>query len=207
MRALQPARKVKEVRLDEDTGTATVIVSDYQLSLAIGKEGQNARLAARLTGWRIDIKSETQLSEEEAGTPTEEWAEGEWVQRGGRRDGVVVRRGGGDAISMAEQLGTRAAPRRRRRAPKIPAGDGGAGENREPTPWRVGRRLKAKVRLMLNLRLTLKMRRQRIPAPQQTRTSSSDGRGGSTVGGPARRRGSLSSGARDVADADVRRLP
>jgi N utilization substance protein A len=61
--ALQPA-KVKEVRIDESTGTAMVIVPDYQLSLAIGKEGQNARLAARLTGWRIDIKSETQVSED-----------------------------------------------------------------------------------------------------------------------------------------------
>ena len=49
MKALQPA-KVKEVRIDEDTGIAEVIVPDYQLSLAIGKEGQNARLAARLTG-------------------------------------------------------------------------------------------------------------------------------------------------------------
>ena len=61
--ALQPA-KVKEVRIDEATGTAMVIVPDYQLSLAIGKEGQNARLAARLTGWRIDIKSETQVADE-----------------------------------------------------------------------------------------------------------------------------------------------
>jgi N utilization substance protein A len=77
--ALAPAR-VREVRLDDDTGTATVIVSDYQLSLAIGKEGQNARLAARLTGWRIDIKSETQLAEEESGYAGEEWAEGEWIQ-------------------------------------------------------------------------------------------------------------------------------
>jgi transcription termination/antitermination protein NusA len=42
-----------------------VIVPDYQLSLAIGREGQNARLAARLTGWRIDIKSETQFDEEQ----------------------------------------------------------------------------------------------------------------------------------------------
>lgn len=41
-----------------------VIVPDYQLSLAIGKEGQNARLAAKLTGWKIDIKSETQAQEE-----------------------------------------------------------------------------------------------------------------------------------------------
>ncbi len=79
MRALQPA-KVKEVHLDEETGTATVIVHDFQLSLAIGKEGQNARLAARLTGWRIDIKSESQLAEEEA-YANQEWAEGEWVQK------------------------------------------------------------------------------------------------------------------------------
>jgi N utilization substance protein A len=62
--ALQPA-KVKEVRTDPETGTALVIVPDYQLSLAIGKEGQNARLAARLTGWRIDIKSETQFAEDQ----------------------------------------------------------------------------------------------------------------------------------------------
>jgi len=55
-----------------------VIVPDYQLSLAIGKEGQNARLAARLTGWRVDIKSETQLAEEEA-YGNQDWAEGEWI--------------------------------------------------------------------------------------------------------------------------------
>jgi len=59
--ALQPA-KVKEVRIDPETQTALVVVPDYQLSLAIGKEGQNARLAARLTGWRIDIKSESQAN-------------------------------------------------------------------------------------------------------------------------------------------------
>jgi N utilization substance protein A len=64
--ALQPA-KVKEARVDPETQTALVIVPDYQLSLAIGKEGQNARLAARLTGWRIDIKSETQFAEEQRG--------------------------------------------------------------------------------------------------------------------------------------------
>ena len=60
--ALQPA-KVKEVTVDPETQTALVIVPDYQLSLAIGREGQNARLAARLTGWRIDIKSESQAAE------------------------------------------------------------------------------------------------------------------------------------------------
>ena len=57
--ALSPAR-VKDVRLDEDERTAEVVVPDHQLSLAIGKEGQNARLAARLSGYRIDIRSESQ---------------------------------------------------------------------------------------------------------------------------------------------------
>jgi transcription termination/antitermination protein NusA len=62
--ALSPA-KVTEVRIQDDGQTALVIVPDYQLSLAIGKEGQNARLAARLTGLRVDIKSETQVRTEE----------------------------------------------------------------------------------------------------------------------------------------------
>jgi N utilization substance protein A len=66
--ALQPA-KVREARVDPETQTALVIVPDYQLSLAIGREGQNARLAARLTGWRIDIKSETQFADEQRGGP------------------------------------------------------------------------------------------------------------------------------------------
>ncbi len=73
MRALSPA-KVKEVRIDEEEGVAEVIVPDFQLSLAIGKEGQNARLAARLTGWRVDIRSESEMADEAAG-----YAEGEWV--------------------------------------------------------------------------------------------------------------------------------
>lgn len=60
--ALSPA-KVISVMADPDEKTALVIVPDYQLSLAIGKEGQNARLAARLTGFKIDIKSETQARE------------------------------------------------------------------------------------------------------------------------------------------------
>ncbi len=60
--ALSPA-KVISVLADPDEKTASVIVPDYQLSLAIGKEGQNARLAARLTGYKIDIKSETQAIE------------------------------------------------------------------------------------------------------------------------------------------------
>ena len=58
--SLSPA-KVVRVDADEETRTARVVVPDFQLSLAIGKEGQNARLAARLTGWKIDIKSESQI--------------------------------------------------------------------------------------------------------------------------------------------------
>ncbi len=65
--ALGPA-KVKEVHIDEETNTADVVVSDHQLSLAIGKEGQNARLAARLSGYKVDIRSDNEGVEgEEAG--------------------------------------------------------------------------------------------------------------------------------------------
>ena len=124
MKALAPAR-VREVRIHPDTGTAEVIVPDFQLSLAIGKEGQNARLAARLTGWRVDIKSETQLAEEEAGGGVE-YAEGEWVTNDG---GELVWQPaeGGEAISAAEAgyaaPEAAAAPRRaaeatRRRVPQ-----------------------------------------------------------------------------------------
>ena len=62
-KALSPAR-VREVLVDDDIRQATVIVPDDQLSLAIGREGQNARLAARLTGWRIDIRSESEFAGE-----------------------------------------------------------------------------------------------------------------------------------------------
>ena len=61
---LSPA-KVEQVIVDEDEKAATVVVPDYQLSLAIGKEGQNVRLAARLCGWKIDIKSHSQYDAEE----------------------------------------------------------------------------------------------------------------------------------------------
>src|SRR6202171_4241083 len=99
MKALAPAR-VREVRINEDTGTAEVIVPDFQLSLAIGKEGQNARLAARLSGWRGDIKSETQLAEEESGSGVD-YAEGEWVKSD---SGELVWQPaeGGETISAAE---------------------------------------------------------------------------------------------------------
>ncbi|HEX2564822.1 MAG TPA: transcription termination factor NusA [Acidimicrobiales bacterium] len=99
-KALSPA-KVKEVRIHEDTGVAEVIVPDYQLSLAIGKEGQNARLAARLTGWRVDIKSETQLVEEEA-YGQQDWAEGEWVVNPDTGEQVWQPAEGGPAVSAEE---------------------------------------------------------------------------------------------------------
>jgi N utilization substance protein A len=65
-KALSPAR-VREVLVDDDTKEATVIVPDDQLSLAIGREGQNARLAAKLTGWKVDIKSQSEFVEEDEG--------------------------------------------------------------------------------------------------------------------------------------------
>jgi transcription termination/antitermination protein NusA len=64
-KALSPAR-VREVFVDDETKEATVVVPDDQLALAIGKEGLNARLAARLSGWKIDIQSETEFAEAEA---------------------------------------------------------------------------------------------------------------------------------------------
>ncbi len=100
MKALSPA-KVKEVRIIEETGTAEVIVPDYQLSLAIGKEGQNARLAARLTGWRVDIKSETQLAEEEAYGAVD-WAAGEWIVNEETGEQMWQPADGSPAISVEE---------------------------------------------------------------------------------------------------------
>jgi N utilization substance protein A len=71
--ALGPA-KVKEVHIDEEEKTADVVVSEHQLSLAIGKEGQNARLAARLSGYKVDIRSDNEgveVAEVREETPTE----------------------------------------------------------------------------------------------------------------------------------------
>jgi N utilization substance protein A len=64
-KALSPAR-VREVYIDDETKEATVIVPNDQLALAIGKEGLNARLATRLTGWKIDIQSEQEFAQAEA---------------------------------------------------------------------------------------------------------------------------------------------
>jgi N utilization substance protein A len=71
-KALSPAR-VREVYLDEDENQAEVIVPDDQLSLAIGREGQNARLAVKLTDWKIDIKPESQAQDLLDGDEEEDW--------------------------------------------------------------------------------------------------------------------------------------
>ena len=67
--ALSPAKVVSVTVVDAAARAARVIVPDYQLSLAIGKEGQNARLAARLTGWRIDIRSDVEAADAAPGAP------------------------------------------------------------------------------------------------------------------------------------------
>lgn len=95
--SLSPAR-VKEVRSNEATRECDVIVPDYQLSLAIGKEGQNARLASRLTGWHINIKSETQFAEEMAYGDVD-WAEGEWITDAETGEQFWQPADGGEAVS------------------------------------------------------------------------------------------------------------
>ena len=85
-KALSPAR-VREVLVDDETKEATVIVPDDQLSLAIGREGQNARLAAKLTGWKVDIKSQTEFVEAD----DMDYDEGEEVSRRPLRRGALGR--------------------------------------------------------------------------------------------------------------------
>ena len=132
-KALSPAR-IKEVRPDEMTGDCDVIVPDYQLSLAIGKEGQNARLASRLTGWGINIKSESQLAEEAAYGDVE-WAEGEWITDPETGEQLWQPADGGEAVSaeawaaamaqeQAEDAGSGEGP--------DPAGSAGSGEGPGP---------------------------------------------------------------------------
>ena len=99
-RALSPA-KVTEVRPDEMTGDCDVIVPDHQLSLAIGKEGQNARLASRLTGWGINIKSETDFATEQEFGPVE-WADGEWIRDPETGENMWKPADGSDPISEAD---------------------------------------------------------------------------------------------------------
>jgi N utilization substance protein A len=97
-KALSPAR-VREVLVDDENRQATVIVPDDQLSLAIGREGMNAKLAARLTGWRIDIKNESTFASEGAETFEDEAV-------GGMARCVAVLRNGRRCPNAAEP-GTR----------------------------------------------------------------------------------------------------
>ena len=114
-KALSPAR-VREVLVDDETKEATVIVPDDQLSLAIGREGQNARLAAKLTGWKVDIKSQTEFVEADE-------IEYERGRGGGRRP---LRRGALRRPPLPER-------RARRLALLRPAPAPGAGPLRAPT--------------------------------------------------------------------------
>ncbi|MGH9303915.1 MAG: transcription termination factor NusA [Acidimicrobiales bacterium] len=126
-RALQPA-KVKDVLLDDETGRATVVVHDYQLSLAIGKEGQNARLAARLTGWHIDIRSESDIAAEAEAYQQADWAEGEWVQNEAG-EMVWTPAEGGETLSAAQWAAGAGAPATGGTdgAPSVPDEDGDPG--------------------------------------------------------------------------------
>ena len=101
--ALSPA-KVIAVMADPDEKTALVVVPDYQLSLAIGKEGQNARLAARLTGFKIDIKSETQAKEsgDLYDYEDEDYEDGEFDEEGQYDSGETADEEETEAVSDAE---------------------------------------------------------------------------------------------------------
>ena len=124
-KALSPA-KVSQVIVSDDGTQSDVIVPDHQLSLAIGREGQNARLAARLTGVRIDIRSETQLAE---GIPARrdeldegvEYAEGQWVTNSATgelewhaADGTIISESEWNAQQAARRGGSAARGHKRR---------------------------------------------------------------------------------------------
>ncbi len=149
-KALSPAR-VREVLVDDEGRQATVIVPDDQLSLSIGREGMNARLAARLTGWHIDIKSELTFAREEEsdefGDETESGVSRcAAMLRTGKRcpnaarpgDALLcparalpLRRGGGIARSPAHRGGDRGGQHRRRA--------GSASRRSRPRRWRAAR--------------------------------------------------------------------
>ena len=120
-KALSPAR-VREVYIDDDTREATVVVPDDQLALAIGKDGLNARLAARLTGWKVDIQSDTRVRPGRGRGG---------VRRRGRHAGVLgpLRRDAVERQALPERRAARLALLRRARPPGAPrhraARDGG----------------------------------------------------------------------------------
>jgi N utilization substance protein A len=127
--SLSPAQ-VLHVTVEEESNTASVIVPDRQLSLAIGKEGQNARLAAKLTGWRIDIKPESAMQETlaalpkgtaAASRPPAEWKETAEKPRAGQPAAVPVAAGSGGGpggLRFAEDLATAGSPGAAKKAKK-----------------------------------------------------------------------------------------
>ena len=129
-KALSPAR-VREVLVDDAAKQATVIVPDDQLSLAIGREGQNARLAARLTGWRVDIRSQTEFDAEEA-----EQGYGEQLETSGRCAAIMSngRRCPNASLPGVTLLRARGAPGARRRRCRR------GGKRRADAPRGAGRR-------------------------------------------------------------------
>ena len=124
-KALSPAR-VREVYVDDETREATVVVPDDQLALAIGKEGLNARLAARLTGWKVDIQSDTEFAQAEAEAAFAGGDDERGVLRPLRRDPL-------ERQALPERRAARLALLRRARAP-------GARRERGRAPRPAGRR-------------------------------------------------------------------
>ena len=102
--ALSPA-KIVAVFADPDEKTAKVVVPDYQLSLAIGKEGQNARLAARLTGFKIDIKSETQ-AKDAPGFRYEDYMDDEYEEDEYEGEGAVEETSEAEEAAVADETDT-----------------------------------------------------------------------------------------------------
>ena len=103
---MSPARVSSVEIVDRQLRSARVIVPDYQLSLAIGREGQNARLAARLTGWRIDIRPDTEQTEQ-----TEQTGERREDQRGDRRGEKIPAAGRSDHVTVPRGNCSKPAPK------------------------------------------------------------------------------------------------
>ena len=129
-KALSPAR-VREVYLDDDGKEATVVVPDDQLALAIGKEGMNARLAARLTGWKIDIQSDTEFAQAEAEIAFG-GGDGEGEELSGRCSAILAngKRCPNAALPGSKYCGVAGAPGARAARP----GRRGAGRAPSPSP-------------------------------------------------------------------------
>ena len=186
-KALSPAR-VREVIVDDDEKTATIIVPDDQLSLAIGKEGQNARLASKLTGWRIDIKSQQQMAEAENSLEfgDEEGVDGQCqaIMRTGKRCPNQAEPGTKYCSIHADYVPAKrrrprrkppSRPRRRRPARSDSCGDTGAHVCRLSPQTRSGRARQARRRP--RTRRSGVARRSRQERVSVSRTEVSRGRG------------------------------